>query len=357
MSGPSKPRSSSCSTILKRPATLPIPTCTLMGTPMSLASSQSCLTTSGVQNPGPRVPMARVMSPSSDEKYLSLTRRMSSGDSRTLLNHQSASEVLGKPQQYTALVPSSCRARIASSACSGVLLMCDQSRSVVTPESMASSVPRRLPAYTSSGRKAGAKASRISAKYPSSVTSGAMPRTTVSQVCRCESTKPGITMAPVASMTSQSDASMDGATSAISSSSTSTSPPAISPISGSIEMMWPPRSKVRAGIGIPTFQSWAGWCGLVASLGSGPRGGHRRLQDDVEVAGVERGVEPAAPRFLGNVMPGERPHEIRLHGADGVVIQVWIVRKEDLRDEGLVSFGRHLEMYVRRAPRVLAGHH
>src|SRR5215211_1988182 len=51
----------------------------------------------GDAEPWTLVPMARVISPSSDEKYLSLTRRISSGDSRTLLNHQSAREVLGLP--------------------------------------------------------------------------------------------------------------------------------------------------------------------------------------------------------------------------------------------------------------------
>src|ERR687893_185761 len=37
------------------------------------------------------------------------------------------------------------------------------------------------------------------------------------------------------------------------------------------------------------------------------------------------------------------------------MIQVWIVREEDLGDERLVFFRLHLEMYLFRTPRVLAG--
>ena len=58
----------SCETIEKRPAHGPIPTWTLIGAPTSRASSQSCLTTSGLQKPGPRVPIASVISPASLEK-------------------------------------------------------------------------------------------------------------------------------------------------------------------------------------------------------------------------------------------------------------------------------------------------
>src|SRR3712207_620819 len=63
----------------------------------------------------------------------------------------------------------------------------------------------------------------------------------------------------------------------------------------------------------------------------------------------------SAPRelFLAFV-PGQRPDEGLLDSPDGVVLQVRIVREEDLRDERLVSFRLHLEVYVRRAPRVLA---
>ena len=81
----------------KRPACGPMPAWTLMGAPTSRASSQSCFTTSGVQKPGPRVPIARVISPSSEEKYWSRTRRMSSGASSSLVYHHAASEVFGFP--------------------------------------------------------------------------------------------------------------------------------------------------------------------------------------------------------------------------------------------------------------------
>ncbi len=97
VSGPSRPISFSCETMEKRPAYGPMPTWTLIGAPTSRASSQSCLTTSAVQKPGPRVPIASVISPSSLEKYWSRTRRMSSGDSSVLSYHQSASEVFGLP--------------------------------------------------------------------------------------------------------------------------------------------------------------------------------------------------------------------------------------------------------------------
>jgi hypothetical protein len=52
--------------------------------------------TSGVQKPGPRVPMASVR-PSSLEKYWSRTRRMSYGAFSVLVYHQSAREVFGLP--------------------------------------------------------------------------------------------------------------------------------------------------------------------------------------------------------------------------------------------------------------------
>src|SRR5918998_1142432 len=88
---------------------------------------------------------------------------------------------------------------------------------------------------------------------------------------------------------------------------------------------------------------------------SGPRGGHRRLQRNVELAGVERSVEAALRQLLLVLVPAQWPDEGRFDRPYGVVIQVWIVREEDLRDERLVPFRLHLEMYVRRTPRVLAG--
>src|SRR5215211_6729942 len=87
---------------------------------------------------------------------------------------------------------------------------------------------------------------------------------------------------------------------------------------------------------------------------SSPRSGHRRHQRYVELAGVERSVETAPRQFLLVLALAQWPDEGRFDRPYCVVIQVWIVREEDLRDEWLVSFLLHLEMYVRRTPRVLA---
>src|SRR5215211_2820206 len=163
-----------------------------------------------------------------------------------------------------------------------------------------------------------------------------------------------MTIAPEASTTSQSVASTDGATAAISSPSMSTSPPGMSPMSGSMEMMWPPRSRVRAVIFFPTFRVVPGAV-CVAPLVSGPRGGHRRLERDVELAGVERSVETAPRQFLLALVPGQRPDEGLFDRPYGVVIQVWVIGEEDLGDERLVSFRLHFEVYVRGPPGVLAG--
>src|ERR671910_1315783 len=88
---------------------------------------------------------------------------------------------------------------------------------------------------------------------------------------------------------------------------------------------------------------------------SGPGSGHRRLKRYVELAGVEWGSEVSPRQVLLALVPGQWPDEGRFDRPYGVVIQVWIVREEDLRDERLVPFRLHLEMYVRRTPRVLAG--
>src|SRR5919108_5243060 len=88
---------------------------------------------------------------------------------------------------------------------------------------------------------------------------------------------------------------------------------------------------------------------------SSPRSGHRRPKRYVELAGVERGVEPAPRQFLVAVVPGQWPDESRFDSPYRIVIQVWVVREEDLRDERLVPFRLHLEVYVRRTPRVLTG--
>src|SRR5215217_7241771 len=97
-----------------------------------------------------------------------------------------------------------------------------------------------------------------------------------------------------------------------------------------------------------------GWTAAFRIVSS-PHSGHRRFQRYVELAGIERGVEAALRQFLLVLVLAQWPDERRLDRPYGVIIQVWIVREEDLRDERLVSFCLHLEMYVRRTPRVLAG--
>ena len=56
-----------------------MPTCTLMRMPRSRASSQSCFATSKFELPGARAARASVTRLSSEEKYVSRIRRMSSG--------------------------------------------------------------------------------------------------------------------------------------------------------------------------------------------------------------------------------------------------------------------------------------
>src|SRR5688572_6978181 len=57
----------------------------------------------------------------------------------------------------------------------------------------------------------------------------------------------------------------------------------------------------------------------------------RRAQSDVEVAGGERRVEPA----LFPVVALQRSHEDGLDGADRVVLEIRVVREEDLRHQRL----------------------
>ena len=66
-----------------------MPTWTLMRMSRSRASSQSCLATSKLELPGARAASASVISPSSEEKYVSRIRRMSSGCSSSLKAHHS----------------------------------------------------------------------------------------------------------------------------------------------------------------------------------------------------------------------------------------------------------------------------
>ncbi len=79
-------------------------------------------------------------------------------------NHQTWSDVLGKPNAKTDRMPVSWRPLTAASAWSGVFMMCDQSTSVVMPALMHSSAPHRFAASTSSGRYFGANWSRIALK-------------------------------------------------------------------------------------------------------------------------------------------------------------------------------------------------
>ena len=110
-----------------------------MRIPSSRASAQSCFATSGVTLPGWRAAIASVMRPSSEEKYVSRIRRMSSGWFSSLYDHHSPP--VGIPCAYTARIPASFRPWMAASEWSGVLLMCDQSSKVVTPAFNASSEP------------------------------------------------------------------------------------------------------------------------------------------------------------------------------------------------------------------------
>jgi hypothetical protein len=88
-----------------------------------------------------------VSRPSSDAKCVErILRTSSAGIAIVLSNQYSAREVLALPYAYCARMPDSARPWIAASGCSGVLLMCDQSTSVVMPALRHSSAPARLPA-------------------------------------------------------------------------------------------------------------------------------------------------------------------------------------------------------------------
>jgi hypothetical protein len=60
----------------------------VMGMPTSRARPHSARTTSSMQNPVPRAASAMVSRPSSDEKYVSRTRRTSSAGMAILLSFQ-----------------------------------------------------------------------------------------------------------------------------------------------------------------------------------------------------------------------------------------------------------------------------
>ena len=115
--------------------------------PSSRASAHSAVTTWSWVNPGPRVARPMVSRPSSEGKWVDRTRRTSSpGIASALKNQYFSSDVLALPYAYCARIPVSCSAGIAASGWSGVLLMCDQSTSVVMPALRHSSDPARLEA-------------------------------------------------------------------------------------------------------------------------------------------------------------------------------------------------------------------
>ena len=78
VSAPSRPRSSSCFSMLHLPASLPIAMWIVIGRPRSRAMPHSSRTTSSWQKPGPRVASAIVNRPSSELKYVLRTRPTSS---------------------------------------------------------------------------------------------------------------------------------------------------------------------------------------------------------------------------------------------------------------------------------------
>ena len=74
-----------------------MPTCAVIRMSSSRASPQSCLATSKFELPGARAASASVSSPSSEEKYVSLIRRMSAGCSSSLKPHQFSPVPVGMP--------------------------------------------------------------------------------------------------------------------------------------------------------------------------------------------------------------------------------------------------------------------
>ena len=83
-----------------------------------------------------------------------------------------------------------------------------------------------------------------------------------------------------------------------------------------------------------------------------PRAPSRRSR--MSKSQVENGASSPRSASSALVVALEGPDERRLHRADRVVLEVRVVREEDLRDERLVASGGHLEVDVRRAPRMLA---
>ena len=112
----------------------------------------------------------------------------------------------------------------AASACSGLLRLCDQSTTVVMPESSASTMPSRVLAKVSWGRNTPPSWPRMRAKYWPRVQSQAMVRSAVCHRCRWLSTNPGRTIRLRASTTSASEMPSSCPTAEIRSPSISRSP-------------------------------------------------------------------------------------------------------------------------------------
>src|SRR3712207_4603217 len=88
---------------------------------------------------------------------------------------------------------------------------------------------------------------------------------------------------------------------------------------------------MRCRLPLARSRSWT----AALRIASNPRSGPRRLQRYVKLAGVERGVEAAPRHFLLVLVLAQWLDEGRFDRPDGVVVQVRIVREEDLCDEGL----------------------
>src|SRR4051794_26593441 len=143
-------------------------------------------------------------------------------------------------------MPDSINPWMAASECSGVLEMCDQSRSVVMPAFIAPHALSKSPMYTSSGRYRPRAVPPMESKYWASVPSGRMLRIGPCHTWRCESTKPGMTIRFEASISVAEAACRSGPIAAIFDPSISTSARSKSPSFGSMVRTTPPFSSMRS---------------------------------------------------------------------------------------------------------------
>src|SRR5450759_58662 len=154
-------------------------------------------------------------------------------------------------------------------------------------------------------------------KYSPSVWFGALPRIGASHVCRCVSTKPGMTMSPLASITCASAALRLWPTAAIESPSMSTSAPGCSPRLASIVRTKPPRIRIRSA----TRCSYS----------------HAHVRDRVVV--FRPSMSEALQRF------NREAHDVRaaeLHGVAGATDPVRLsARQSQLIGQPRISVGRH----------------